>query len=226
MVPSWDKLPSEMKNDAVKSYYDMLKKKKLSLIAKRIFDIIVSGIMIVLLSPVLAIIAILIKLDSKGPALYRQERVTQYGRHFRVCKFRTMVQEADKIGTHVTVDSDPRITKIGSKIRDSRIDELPQLFNIFAGTMTFVGTRPEAIKYVNSYTDEMKATLLLPAGVTSKASIMFKDEAKLLKGEKNIDEAYLNKVLPQKMKFNLKYIEEFSLLSDINLMLKTVFSIL
>lgn len=222
MVPSWDKLPSEMKNDAVKSYYDMLKKKKLSLIAKRIFDIIVSGIMIVLLSPVLAIIAILIKLDSKGPALYRQERVTQYGRHFRVCKFRTMVQEADKIGTHVTVDSDPRITKIGSKIRDSRIDELPQLFNIFAGTMTFVGTRPEAIKYVNSYTDEMKATLLLPAGVTSKASIMFKDEAKLLSGEKDTDKAYIEKILPQKMEINLDYIRDFSLIYDLKLMLKTV----
>ncbi len=226
MIPSWDKIPEELKNDAVKEYYDLLTKKKMSLLVKRLFDIVVSFIMIVVLSPILAIIAIIIKMDSKGPAIYRQERVTQYGKVFRVCKFRTMVDRADQIGTHVTVDGDPRITRVGRKIRDCRLDELPQLFNVFAGTMSFVGTRPEAIKYVDAYTDEMKATLLLPAGVTSKASIMFKDEAELLADEPDVDKAYVEKVLPEKMKFNLEYLREFSFFEDIMLMIKTVLAVL
>lgn len=226
MIPSWDKIPEELKNDAVKEYYDLLTKKKMSLLVKRLFDIVVSFIMIVVLSPILAIIAIIIKMDSKGPAIYRQERVTQYGKVFRVCKFRTMVDRADQIGTHVTVDGDPRITRVGRKIRDCRLDELPQLFNVFAGTMSFVGTRPEAIKYVGAYTDEMKATLLLPAGVTSKASIMFKDEAELLADEPDVDKAYVEKVLPEKMKFNLEYLREFSFFEDIMLMIKTVLAVL
>lgn len=226
MIPKWDNLPKDFQNDTVKEYYDFLSKKKLSLIIKRIFDIVVSLIMIVLLSPVFLIIGIIIKMDSKGPVIYRQERVTQYGKVFRVCKFRTMVDKADKIGTHVTVDGDPRITRVGRKIRDYRIDELPQLFNILAGTMSFVGTRPEAIKYVSAYTDEMKATLLLPAGVTSKASIKFKDEAELLAGEEDVDKAYIEKVLPQKMKYNFEYLREFSFFGDIKLMIATVIAVL
>ena len=226
MIPSWDNIPEELKNETVKEYYELLSKKKFSLVVKRIFDIVVSAIMIVCLSPILAVIAIIIKMDSKGPAIYRQERVTQYGKVFRVCKFRTMVDRADQIGTHVTVDGDPRITRVGRKIRDCRLDELPQLFNVFAGTMSFVGTRPEAIKYVSAYTDEMKATLLLPAGVTSKASIMFKDEAELLADEEDVDKAYVEKVLPEKMKYNLEYLKEFSFFEDIMLMIKTVLAVL
>jgi len=226
MIPSWDNIPEELKNDTVKKYYDLLIKKKMSLVVKRLFDIVVSFIMIVALSPILVIIAIIIKMDSKGPAIYRQERVTQYGKVFRVCKFRTMVDRADQIGTHVTVDGDPRITRVGRKIRDCRLDELPQLFNVFTGTMSFVGTRPEAIKYVGAYTDEMKATLLLPAGVTSRASIMFKDEAELLADELDVDKAYIEKVLPEKMKYNLEYLKEFSFFEDIMLMIKTVLAVL
>lgn len=226
MLKKWDEIPAYMKNETVKEYYDILEHKKVSLFFKRVFDIIVSLIMIIILSPILILISIIIKLDSKGPVLYRQERVTQYGKKFRVCKFRTMVANADKIGTHVTVDSDPRITRVGNKIRDLRIDELPQLFNVLAGTMTFVGTRPEATKYVKSYTPEMMATLLLPAGVTSEASIMFKDEAEMLKNVTDVDKEYIEKVLPEKMKYNLLSIKKFSFFYDIKIMFKTASAVL
>ena len=158
----------------------------------------VSAILLVLLSPLLMIISILIVTDSKGGVFYRQERVTQYGRVFRIFKFRTMVANADKIGTQVTVSNDSRITKIGSKLRNCRLDELPQLFNIFLGDMTFVGTRPESVHYVKHYTPEMMATLLLPAGVTSEASILYKDEAELLDQADDVDKVYIKKFCQRK----------------------------
>ncbi len=145
MLKNWNKLPEYMRTDEVRPYYDLLQKKRLSLFFKRVFDIVVSLIMIILCSPILLIISILIVKDSKGGVFYRQERVTQYGRVFRIFKFRTMVKNADQIGTQVTVSNDSRITKIGSKLRNCRLDELPQLFNIFLGDMTFVGTRPESV---------------------------------------------------------------------------------
>lgn len=131
MLKNWNKLPEYMRTDEVRPYYDLLQRKKLSLFFKRVFDIVVSLIMIILCSPILLIISTLIVKDSKGGVFYRQERVTQYGRVFRIFKFRTMVQNADQIGTQVTVSNDSRITKIGSKLRNCRLDELPQLFNIF-----------------------------------------------------------------------------------------------
>lgn len=212
MLKNWNKLPEYMRTDEVRPYYDLLQRKKLSLFFKRVFDIVVSLIMIILCSPILLIISILIVKDSKGGVFYRQERVTQYGRVFRIFKFRTMVQNADQIGTQVTVSNDSRITKIGSKLRNCRLDELPQLFNIFLGDMTFVGTRPESVRYVKSYTNEMYATLLLPAGVTSEASIEYKDEADLLDKADDVDSVYINEVLPEKMKYNLNSIKEFSFL--------------
>ena len=215
-----------MRTDEVRPYYDLLQKKRLSLFFKRVFDIVVSLIMIILCSPILLIISILIVKDSKGGVFYRQERVTQYGRVFRIFKFRTMVQNADQIGTQVTVSNDSRITKIGSKLRDCRLDELPQLFNIFLGDMTFVGTRPESVHYVKSYTNEMYATLLLPAGVTSEASIQYKDEADLLNQADDVDSVYINKVLPEKMKYNLNSIKEFSFFKEIATMFRTVFAVL
>lgn len=226
MLKKWDDLPDFMKNDDVKVYYDLLKKKKFSLYFKRVFDIVVSLIMIILFSPILLIISILIVKDSKGGVFYRQERVTQYGRVFRIFKFRTMVQNADQIGTQVTVSNDSRITKIGSKLRNCRLDELPQLFNIFLGDMTFVGTRPESVHYVKSYTNEMYATLLLPAGVTSEASIEYKDEADLLDQADDVDSVYINEVLPEKMKYNLNSIKEFSFFKEIATMFRTVFAVL
>lgn len=226
MLKSWNELPEYMRTEEVLPYYDLLQKKKISLFFKRVFDIVVSLIMIILCSPILLIISMLIVKDSKGGVFYRQERVTQYGRVFRIFKFRTMVQNADQIGTQVTVSNDSRITKIGSKLRNCRLDELPQLFNIFLGDMTFVGTRPESVHYVKSYTNEMYATLLLPAGVTSEASIEYKDEADLLDQADDVDSVYINEVLPEKMKYNLNSIKEFSFFKEIATMFKTVFAVL
>lgn len=226
MLKNWNELPGYMRTDEVRPYYDLLQKKRLSLFFKRVFDIVVSIIMIILCSPILLIISILIVKDSKGGVFYRQERVTQYGRVFRIFKFRTMVQNADQIGTQVTVSNDSRITKIGSKLRNCRLDELPQLFNIFLGDMTFVGTRPESVHYVKSYTNEMYATLLLPAGVTSEASIEYKDEAELLDQADDVDIVYINEVLPEKMKYNLNSIKEFSFFKEIATMFRTVFAVL
>ena len=226
MLKKWENLPPEMQNDAVREYYDILKKKRFSLFLKRAFDIVASLTMLILLSPVFLILAIAIKIDSKGPVFYRQVRVTQYGRRFRIFKFRTMVVDADKVGTQVTVKGDARITRVGRVIRKFRLDEFPQLIDILRGTMTFVGTRPEVVKYVEQYTPEMMATLLLPAGVTSLASILYKDEDKLLDGAADPDATYVNEVVPDKMYYNLKAIREFGFFRDIKLMFMTVFAVL
>ncbi len=224
LLKKWDDLPDCMKNNEVKKYYDILSKKKGQLVLKRLFDIFLSLILIIILSPVILIISIWIKLDSKGPVFYRQERITQYGKVFRIFKFRTMVIDADKIGSLVTTSNDSRITKIGNKIRKCRLDEVPQLFNILTGDMSFVGTRPEVKKYVDQYTDEMYATLLLPAGVTSLASIEFKDEDEIISKYKNraIDDVYVNEVLPLKMKYNLEAMTSFYFVKELGVMINTV----
>lgn len=230
ILVKYEKLPENLKNEKVKEYYDILSKKKISLVIKRIFDIIVALILLILLSPIILILAIMIKIDSKGPVFYRQERITTYGKIFRIFKFRTMVQNADKVGTLVTVGNDSRITRVGKLIRKVRLDELPQLINVLKGEMTFVGTRPEVKKYVDKYTDEMKATLLMPAGITSVASIKYKDEDEILDGAKqkgkDIDLAYVEDVLPEKMKYNLEYISKFSFWYDIKVCIDTVIGVL
>ena len=214
-----------MQTEAVKPYYEILQKKQISLIFKRSFDIVVSLIMLLILSPVFLLLAIAIKMDSKGPVFYRQVRVTQYGKEFRIFKFRTMVNNADKIGSQVTVGGDNRITRVGKVIRECRLDEIGQLLNILGGSMTFVGTRPEVPKYVEKYTSEMWATLLLPAGVTSEASIRYKDEAALLDAAEDVDATYIQDVLPGKMKYNLRSIQEYSFFKDIETMFQTVFAV-
>lgn len=222
---SWEKLPPQMQTEAVKPYYEILQKKQISLIFKRLFDIVVSIIMLLILSPVFLVLAIAIKLDTEGPVFYRQVRVTQYGKEFRIFKFRTMVNNADKIGSQVTVGGDSRITRVGKVIRECRLDEIGQLLNILGGSMTFVGTRPEVPKYVEKYTSEMWATLLLPAGVTSEASIRYKDEAALLDAAEDVDATYIQDVLPGKMKYNLRSIQEYSFFKDIKTMFQTVFAV-
>ena len=226
LMKNWDDIPNDIKNDEVKIYYDILKDRKISLLIKRCFDILFSLILLVLLSPAFLLIAILIKLDSKGPVFFRQERVTAYKRVFRIFKFRTMVNNADKIGSQVTVENDSRVTKIGKYLRKVRLDEIPQLINILIGDMSFVGTRPEVLKYVDRYSDAMKATLLMPAGVTSWASIKFKDEEKLLNDKENVDDVYVNEVLPLKMEYNLEYIKRFNFFYDIKLLFKTFFAVI
>lgn len=222
----WNELPQDMQVEEVRKYYEILQKHKVGMIAKRIFDILVSGILIVLTSPILLILSILIKLDSRGPVIFRQVRITTYGKKFRICKFRTMVNNAEKLGTQVTTKGDARVTRMGKLLRGCRLDELPQLFNILTGDMTFVGTRPEVEKYVNQYTNEMKATLLLPAGVTSRASIEYKDEEKLLEDAENADKVYVERVLPEKMRYNLQAIEMFSFWEDIKTMFATVAAVM
>ena len=226
MMKKWNQLPEAMQKPEVKEYYDILKRKGFSLFLKRLFDIVVSGILIIILSPVMLVLAILIKLDSAGPVMFRQRRVTAFNKVFRIFKFRTMVVNAESKGTQVTTNNDPRVTRIGKLIRGCRLDELPQLFNVFLGDMTFVGTRPEVEKYVAAYTPEMMATLLLPAGITSEASIKYKDEERLLEAAEDTDEVYINTVLPEKMKYNLEAIKNFSFFSDIKIMFQTVFAVL
>lgn len=228
MLRKWEELPTFMQTEEVRPYYEKLTRKWFSLFVKRIFDFAVSSVMLVILSPALLVLAVMIKKDSEGPVFYRQERITQYGRKFRIYKFRTMVVNADRIGSLVTVGEDPRITKIGKKLRGCRLDELPQLLNIWKGEMTFVGTRPEVEKYVKRYTPEMMATLLLPAGVTSEASIQYKDEDKRLadvSGE-DADKVYIEQILPEKMKWNLEEIKKFGFFREIGTMIKTVVAVM
>lgn len=226
MLRKWDALPEFMRTPEVRPYWEILNKKRIQLFLKRIFDLAVSVILLVILAIPMAVIAILIKKDSEGPIFFRQERVTTYGKHFRIHKFRTMVSNADKIGTAITVENDNRVTKIGVKLRKYRLDELSQILDVISGNMSFVGTRPEVVKYVNMYNAEFNATLLMPAGITSEASIRYKDEDILLKATDNVDEVYINHILPDKMKWNLKSIKQFGVLREILIMFRTVLVIL
>jgi lipopolysaccharide/colanic/teichoic acid biosynthesis glycosyltransferase len=226
ILRKWEDLPKDMQTPEVRKYYDILAKRKWSMILKRVFDIVVSFIMLIVLAIPILIISVLIAIDSPGGVFYRQVRITTYGKEFRIHKFRTMVANADKLGSLVTVGQDSRITEIGYFLRKYRLDELPQLLDVLVGNMSYVGTRPEVPKYVNQYTDEMKATLLLPAGITSEASIRYKDEAELLDGASDVDSVYVKKVLPGKMKYNLESIERFNFCGEIATMFRTVFAVM
>lgn len=226
MLRDWDALPDFMRAPEVRPYYDTLQQKKFQLFLKRVIDYIIAVFLFIVLAIPLAILAIWIKLDSEGPVFYRQERVTTYGKHFRIHKFRTMVNHADKMGAAVTVSGDARITKVGQKMRDLRLDELPQVFDVLAGNMSLVGTRPEVAKYVDQYKPEYYASLLLPAGIMSETAIHFKDEAALLDLAEDIDKVYIEQVLPQKMKWNLQAIKQFSLAGEIATMFRSLFLML
>lgn len=226
MLKKWEILPDYMQNDEVRVYYDSLQKKKVSMFLKRVMDLVGGLILLIVLAIPMIIISIMIKLDSEGPIFYRQERITTYGKHFKIHKFRTMVSNADKIGSTVTVGNDSRITKVGAKLRGCRLDELPQVLDLISGNMSFVGTRPEAVKYVEKYKPEYMATLLLPAGITSEASIRYKNEAELLDASSDVDKTYIEEVLPGKMKYNLDSIKNFSFFGDIATMFRTVLAVL
>lgn len=223
-------IDKRFETEIVKKYREEIEKRKISLFLKLFLDKVLALILLIPLSPIILVIAIWIKLDSEGPVFYRQERITTYGRSFRIFKFRTMVKDADKLGAAVTEHNDPRISRAGSKLRKVRLDELPQLFNVLLGDMSFVGVRPEVAKYVNRYTDEMNATLLLPAGITSPASIEYKDEDEVIEKFKgtgrSIDDIYIEEVLPDKMKYNLDYIKNFSIVNDIKIMIKTALAVI
>ncbi|CUQ42825.1 sugar transferase [Clostridium paraputrificum] len=225
-LKKYEDLPEFMKCKEVKEYYDLINKKKIQLLFKRWVDILGSIVGIMLLSPIMLIISIIIKVDSSGPALFKQIRVTQYGRKFKILKFRTMVVDAESKGAQVTSKNDSRVTRVGKFLRKCRLDELPQIFNIFMGELSFVGTRPEVPKYVDKYTNEMLATLLLPAGVTSNASIEYKDEENILNSAIDVESVYIGKVLPEKMNYNLEYLKRFEILYDVKIMIKTVIAVL
>ena len=225
ILKKWEQLPFEMQNDCVRKYYDILHKKRCSLFFKRLFDIVLSILLLIIIFPLFLILAIVIKCDSKGPVFFRQERVTSYGKKFRIHKFRTMVHDAHKMGTQITVNGDQRITRVGRFIRKLHLDETIQLVDVLIGNMSFVGSRPEVYKYVEKYTDEMFATLLIPAGITSLASIMYQNERELIDENDDVDKVYIEKILPAKMKYNLYAIEHFALTLEIKTMLQTVYSI-
>ncbi len=222
IMKAFEKLPPQFQNAEVKRYYDRLKKKRVKIFLKRLLDILMSVIMLVFLIIPIAVISIVVKATSKGPVMFRQERVTTYGRTFKILKFRTMVVDAERLGSQVTTENDSRVTGVGKMLRKYRLDELPQIFNVLSGSMSIVGVRPEVPKYVNRYRDEYYATLLMPAGITSPASIMYKDEDTLLAAGGDADTIYIESILPEKMKYNLNYIDNFGLFSDIGLMVKTV----
>lgn len=223
---AWHDLPNDMRCEPVRPYYEILASKRSDLLIKFIFDRLMAIILLFALSPIFLVLAVWIKVDSDGPVFFRQERVTQYGKTFKIYKFRTMVQNAEQIGAQVTSKGDMRVTTVGKALRKCRLDELPQLINILEGTMSFVGTRPEVPKYVASYTDEMKATLLLPAGVTSIASIQYKDEDTLLDAADDVDKCYVQNVLPAKMEWNLRSIVEFSFFRELKVMVETVLAVI
>lgn len=226
MLESWNNLPCYMETDEVKEYYDIIEKKKFDLFIKRLFDIIFSLIMIIFIAPFWVIIYLIIMFDSPGNPIFSQNRITRYGRVFKILKFRTMVENAEQKGASVTTENDSRITKCGKWLRKYRIDETLQLINILKGELSFVGVRPESPKYVARYSKEMVATLLLPAGVTSPASILFKNESEMLKDCEDYDETYVNEILPKKMKYNLEYIKNFGFWSDIKIMFQTVLAVI
>lgn len=192
---------------------------------KRIFDIILSLFGLIILSPFMLIIAIFIKLDSKGPVFFKQLRVTKNRREFKIFKYRTMRVGSDKY-SQITVGKDDRITKIGSFLRKYKLDEIPQLINVLIGDMSLVGPRPEVPKYVALYTDEQKEILKVRAGITDYASIEFSDENDLLASEEDPEKAYIEKVMPKKIELNKKYISEISILTDIKIILLTIKKIL
>ncbi|MEG1869941.1 MAG: sugar transferase [Oscillospiraceae bacterium] len=220
MLKAWNDLPEFLRCDEIAVYYTILKKKTVELQIKRLFDITMSAILLVALLPLMTLIAIAIKTETQGEVIFKQQRVTSYGKIFEIYKFRTMYKD-DTIGSKITMADDNRITTAGKLLRKYRFDEIPQLVNILRGDMTFVGTRPEVPYYIEEYSIEMLATLLLPAGLTSNASIKYKDEANFLNNTDNNEEIYINKILPQKMKINLEYIKNFSLKADIQILMQT-----
>lgn len=222
ILKKWEELPDSMRTEEVRPYWEKLNKKRVSLIFKRLLDILSAIVLLIVLSPLFIILSIAIKLDSRGPVFYRQERITQYEKIFRIHKFRSMCDGADRKGSLVTVKGDARVTKVGSVIRRFRLDEVSQLIDVLIGNMSFVGTRPEVPKYVAAYTPEMMATLLLPAGITSTASIEYKDENEILDQAQNVDEVYIVQILPEKMRYNLEDINNFGLIKDITICIKTL----
>ena len=224
-MPPWEDLPSTLQTEEVRPYYEALSRRGLQLRFKRLLDVVGATVLFVLLGWLFVILALLIKLDSPGPVFFRQRRVTQFGREFRIVKFRTMTYRPVSPADQITRGADPRITRVGAVLRRYRLDEISQLIDILRGTMSFVGTRPEVPDYVRQYTPQMRATLLLPAGVTSTASIEFKDEAQILAAAPPGQDAYVTQVLPAKMRLNLRDVRDFSIGRDLRIAFRTILAV-
>ena len=222
----WDDLPAFMRLPEVKPYYDCLKSREWQLALKRAFDFLLALVLLLILAIPMLLIALWICLDSSGSPIYRQERVTTYGKRFRIHKFRTMVMSADQSGLLLTTKSDTRITKVGMILRRCHLDEMPQLLDVLAGNMSFVGTRAEVVEYVEKYRPEYRATLLMPAGITSEATIRYKDEYRLLDATEDCEKTYLEEILPVKMKWNLESIRRFRFLREVLTIIRTILAIL
>jgi lipopolysaccharide/colanic/teichoic acid biosynthesis glycosyltransferase len=193
---------------------------------KRSFDLIMSFIGLVLLSPFFLIISILIKLDSKGPVLFKQVRVGRYEKNFKILKFRTMVTDAEKRGAQITVGRDSRITRVGHFLRKSKMDELPQLINVFKGDMSLVGPRPEVPKYTQYYNQNQKRIFEIRPGITDFASIKYRDENEILAQSSEPEKTYIEEIMVDKLNLNLEYLEKRSLLTDIKIIFNTLYRII
>jgi lipopolysaccharide/colanic/teichoic acid biosynthesis glycosyltransferase len=193
---------------------------------KRGFDFVSSLVGLILASPVLLVIAILIKKEDGGPVFYRGVRVGRFGKPFRIFKFRTMVVNADKLGGPSTADDDPRISKVGKSIRKFKLDELPQLINVLKGEMSIVGPRPEVQMYVDMFTEEEEAILNVRPGITDWASIWNPDEGAILAGSPDPEKTYMEKIRPEKIRLQLKYVEENSLWVDFEIIVRTLETVL
>lgn len=200
----------------------VLKRKRRALVFKRAFDLIVSALALVLLALPLGLIAIIIKATSEGPVFFRQERIGKDGVPFKIFKFRSMVENAEALGMQITVGEDPRITRIGRFIRKTKLDELPQLINVFNGTMSFVGPRPEVARYVALYDNRQKNVLKIRPGITDLASIKYRSESEVLDRAEDPEYTYIHEIMPEKLELNLEYIENMSVSYDIGLILKTL----
>ncbi|MEG2429559.1 MAG: sugar transferase [Oscillospiraceae bacterium] len=222
LIKNYNDLPKEMQTPIVKNYYDLLSKKTKTLAIKRLIDIVLCGIITIIASPFLLIFALLIKLTSKGPVIFKQQRVGKNMKIFNIYKFRTMEKDASKKGPEITTNNDNRITSFGKFLRKINMDEMPQLFNVLKGDMSIIGTRPEVLSYVNEYSDEMFATLLLPPGMLSLASVFYKDENSMLKDVSDVHKTYVEKILPDKMKYNLEYLKIVSIKEDFKLIGKSI----
>lgn len=222
---AYDELPDKFKREEILPYYESLAGKRGTLFIKRIFDILASLLLLIFLSPIMLIMALFIYVDSPGPVFYKQKRISQYGKEFNILKFRTMIVGADKQGSQITKWRDRRITSLGKIIRKLHIDELPQFWNVLKGEMTFVGVRPEVPKFVAHYSPEMWATLLMPAGMISRCSIIYKDENDLLAKAKDPEKTYIEEILPAKMKINLQEIKEVSIGKDLKIILDSLLSV-
>ena len=217
---------TENENAGVVDFDALMKKKKAALFFKRCFDITASFFGILFLLIPFAVVAVAVKCSSRGPVFFRQVRVGKNGRKFRIYKFRTMVADAEKKGMQITVGGDSRVTGIGRVLRKTKVDELPQLFNVFAGQMSFVGPRPEVPHYVDMYSDYQKNVLRIKPGITELASIVYRDENDVLAKSEDPERTYIEEIMPEKIKLNMQYMQKMNVFYDIYLIFRTFAAVL